>query len=71
MLDHGIYESADWKEVTKARPQLAAHLAIEAFRVLNKKGSWRGEERPSALDYPDYAIDLLLPGKCRVQSRSI
>jgi hypothetical protein len=27
----------------KARPELEAHLAIEAFRVLNKKG-WRREE---------------------------
>jgi hypothetical protein len=33
-----IYESADWKEVMKDRPELVAHLAIEAFRVLNKKG---------------------------------
>jgi hypothetical protein len=33
-----IFESTDWKELMEARPKLAAHLAVEAFRVLNNKG---------------------------------
>jgi hypothetical protein len=33
-----IFESADWKEMKRVKPELAADLAVEAFRVLSKKG---------------------------------